>query len=299
MTLSRLVVFGDSVNWGQGLRTSHKFSTLVRDSLTARGLALTVQMLAHSGATIGVRGPTAVARIDGEVPVSSPTLVEQVARYADDPDETAVIILNGGINDIDIRVILNPLTTQADLRHEIEQFCYEDMQTVLLQVLAKFPRADRIIVTSYYPILSPDSRPLRVPFLLQTYGVGVPFFVDSQAVLTKTVALCMQFWTESSLHLQRAVMACNAAAGETRVRYAAVPFTAGNAVFASDPWLFGLNGDFSPQDEVALDRRAACDLNIDPFDVFAREGCYRASAGHPNVRGAAAYAQAIVAAAAI
>ena len=299
MTLSRLVVFGDSVNWGQGLRTSHKFSTLVRDSLTARGLALTVQMLAHSGATIGVRGPTAVARIDGEVPVSSPTLVEQVARYADDPDQTAVIILNGGINDIDIRVILNPLTTQADLRHEIEQFCYEDMQTVLLQVLAKFPRADRIIVTSYYPILSPDSRPLRVPFLLQTYGVGVPFFVDSQAVLTKTVALCMQFWTESSLHLQRAVMACNAAAGETRVRYAAVPFTAGNAVFASDPWLFGLNGDFSPQDEVALDRRAACDLNIDPFDVFAREGCYRASAGHPNVRGAAAYAQAIVAAAAI
>ena len=298
MAPSRLVVFGDSVNWGQGLLAPHKFSTLARESLAARGLALTVQMVAHSGATIGVRGPTAIAGIDGEVPVSSPTLVEQVARYADDPDEVAVIILNGGINDIDIRVILNPLTMHADLRHEIQQFCYHDMLTALLQIAAKFPRTDRIIVTGYYPVLSPDSRPLRIPFLLQTYGVGVPSFVDPQAVFTKTIALCMQFWSESSLHLQRAVLACNAAVGGTRVRYAAVPFTAGNAVFASDPWLFGLNGDFSPQDEVAVDRRAACDLNIDPFDVFAREGCYRASAGHPNVRGAAAYAQAIVAAAA-
>jgi hypothetical protein len=104
----------------------------------------------------------------------------------------------------------------------------------------------------------------------------------------------MQFWTESSMHLQHAVTSCNAAAGGTRVRYAAVPFTVDNAVFADDPWLFGLNGDFSPQDEVAPERHVACNLNIDPFDVFAREGCYRASAGHPNVQGAVAYAQTIV-----
>jgi hypothetical protein len=34
------------------------------------------------------------------------------------------------------------------------------------------------------------------------------------------------------------------------VKYAAVPFTVQNAVFAEDPWLFGLDGEFNPQDEV-------------------------------------------------
>lgn len=296
MAPSNLVVFGDSVNWGQGLLAPHKFSTLVKEHLATRGLTLAVHMVAHSGATIGVRGPTAIAGIDGEVLVSSPTLVEQVATYADDPDDVAVIILNGGINDIDIRVILNPLTTAADLRHEIKQFCYQDMLTALMQVAVKFPKTDRIIVTSYYPVLSPESEPFRIPFLLQTYGVGMPFFLDQSLVFRKIVALCMQFWTESSVRLQQAVTACNAAVGGARVRYAAVPFTVGNAVFASDPWLFGLNGDFSAQDEVVAERHAACNLNIDPFDLFGREGCYRASAGHPNVRGAVAYAQTIVAA---
>ena len=295
MAPSTLVVFGDSVNWGQGLLAPHKFSTLVKERLAARGVNLALYMAAHSGATIGVRGPTAIAGIDGEVPVSSPTLVEQVATYAGDPDDVAVIILNGGINDIDIRVILNPLTTAADLRHEITQFCGEDMLTVLMQIAVKFPKTDRIIVTSYYPVLSPESQPFRIPFLLQTYGVGMPFFMNQDLVFRKIVALCMQFWTESSVRLQHAAAACNAAVGGTRVRYAAVPFTVGNAVFAGDPWLFGLNGDFSPQDEVVAERHAACNLNIDPFDAFAREGCYRASAGHPNVRGAAAYAQTIVA----
>src|SRR5207244_4565202 len=108
--------------------------------------------------------------------------------YADDPDDVAVILVNGGINDVDIRVILNPLTTAADLRHEIHQFCYEDMLTVLMQIAVKFPKADRIIVTSYYPILSPESNPFRIPFLLQTYGVGMPFFVIQKAVYERIIA---------------------------------------------------------------------------------------------------------------
>jgi hypothetical protein len=135
---------------------------------------------------------------------------------------------------------------------------------------------------------------LRIPFLLETYGVGFPFFLDQNLVFRKIVALCMQFWLESSAALQRAVMDCNAFLGKTRVKYAAVPFTVDNAVFADQPWLFGVDGEFNPQDEVIADRRAACDLNIDPNDIFGREGCYRASAGHPNTTGAAAYANSII-----
>jgi hypothetical protein len=55
-------------------------------------------------------------------------------------------------------------------------------------------------------------------------------------------------------------------------------------------------GDFTPQDEVIVTRRASCVAAIPEFDVFAREQCFRASAGHPNVSGARAYATAILAA---
>jgi hypothetical protein len=295
MAASKIVVFGDSVNWGQGLLTQHKFSTLVREGLASPGTSLTVQMLAHSGATIGVRGPGTTTRIDGEVPVSSPTVMEQVALYDDDPDDVAVIILNGGINDVDIRVILNPLTTQADLRHDIQQFCYHDMLVLLKAVAARFPTTAPMVVTGYYPVLSNKSHPLRIPFLLETYGVGFPFFLDQNLVFAKIVALSMQFWSESSVALQHAVMDCNTFVGADRVKYAAVPFTVDNAVFADQPWLFGLDGEFNPQDEVIAERRAACNLNIEPNDIFGREGCYRASAGHPNTTGAVAYANAIIA----
>ncbi len=295
MAASRLVVFGDSVNWGQGLLTQHKFSTLVGGSLGANGATLTVEMMAHSGATIGVRGPATTTKIDGEVPVSYPTVWEQVTTYPHDPAEAAVIVVNGGINDIDIRVILNPLTTESDLRQDIRQFCHDDMLTLLREVVRRFPTTAPIIVTSYYPILSPRSHPFRIPFLLQTFGVGMPFFVDQNLVFKKIVALCMQFWSESGVELQRAVQDCNAVEPGARVKFAAVPFGADNAVFADHPWLFGLDGEFDPQDEVIPQRRAACNLNIDPFDIFGREGCYRASAGHPNAEGAVKYAEAVAA----
>ena len=295
MAGSKIVVFGDSVNWGQGLLTPHKFSTLVSEGLARNGTSLTVRMLAHSGATIGVRGPATPTKIDGEVPVSYPTVMEQVASYDGDPGDVAVIILNGGINDVDIRMILNPLTTEADLRHDIQQFCYHDMLVLLKEVAGKFPATAPIVVTSYYPILSKNSHPLRIPFLLQTYGVGIPFFLDQNLVFSKIVALSMQFWSESSVALQQAVRDCNTAIGTAQARYAAVPFTVDNAVFAGQPWLFGLDGEFNPQDEVIAERRAACDLNIDADDIFGREGCYRASAGHPNTTGAAAYAKTIIA----
>ncbi len=71
-------------------------------------------------------------------------------------------------------------------------------------------------------------------------------------------------------------------------------FTEENAAFASEPWLWGLNNDLTPQDEVAGPRRGACDAAIPRHEGLAREQCYRASAGHPNVTGARKYADAIL-----
>ena len=192
MPPSTLLVLGDSVAWGQGLLTENKFSTLVQENLNARGQTLTVTMLAHSGATIGIRGPTLASSDDGEVPVSFPTVVQQVAGFSGDPTDVALILLSGGINDVDIRRILNPLTNSRNLRHLIKQYCHNDMVTLLSEVTAKFSSPDLpVVVTGYFPILSADSHPLRIPFLLNMHGIGVPFFIDFPNVFAKIVSLSL------------------------------------------------------------------------------------------------------------
>ena len=153
-----------------------------------------------------------------------------------------------------------------------------------------------MLVVGYYPVLSSESNPFRLPFLLEVNGVGWPLFVPHDLVFAKIVTQCEVFWEESDRALQRAVNTSNADAGDPRAIFVTPGFTRRNATFAPEPWLWGLNGDFTPQDEVIVTRRASCVAAIPEFDVFAREQCFRASAGHPNVSGARAYATAILAA---
>ena len=87
----KVTVVGDSVAWGQGLLDTHKYSSIVNQTL---GLATPPLMLAHSGATIGIRGATPFTAQSGEVPTSSPTVLEQVAA-APDPADTQVVLMNG------------------------------------------------------------------------------------------------------------------------------------------------------------------------------------------------------------
>ena len=195
-----------------------------------------------------------------------------------------VVLVNGGINDVDIRFILNPFTDKRQLVHRTGRHCYGSLKVLLTRALAAFPRA-RIVVTSYYPVLSEDS---HVPFLsdfLATLGVPIdPAFrlleqhMDRVTILrvvfTKVVRNCRIFHEESTAGIQRAVAETTGPDG--RVRAALVPFTV------------------SPEDPMAAERHQACDLF--ETDIFQREGCYRASAGHPNQRGAEAYADAILAA---
>src|SRR5689334_7934291 len=142
----RMVVLGDSVNWGQGLETAEKFYSLVKVALSADECTL----LAHSGATIGAGITTTEAPIDGEVPTSYPTILQQCAAFADSPETVDLVIVNGGINDIDVRSILNPFTDSSDLKDMIKQYCFRDMKTLLGAILAKFTNpACKVVVTSY------------------------------------------------------------------------------------------------------------------------------------------------------
>jgi hypothetical protein len=293
--MAYLVTLGDSVPWGQGLLPRHKFSHLLARELRKTDPALVEHLLAHSGAVIGLGHAISAAPVHGEVPIGPPTIVEQVAGFPGDPADVACVIVNGGINDVDIRNILNPFLSLNALRRMISEHCYDSMRGLLAITRRRFsdPRTV-ILVTAYYPILSRDSQPFRIPRLLLLYGLQP----EPPAVMTVTsffdliVGRCLLFWTESTRAIQQAVAEVNQQAA--RVVFVDPGFREENAVFARAPWLWGLNHDLSPQDEVVASRRVACNAVIPRHDRLAREQCYRASAGHPNVAGARRYADAIL-----
>jgi lysophospholipase L1-like esterase len=294
----RMVVLGDSVPWGQGLNTPEKFYYLVQAALTGSADLESCIVLAHSGATIGVNITTTGPQIDGEVPTSYPTVMQQCESFTDSPESVDLVLVNGGINDIDFRMILNPFTDSSDLHDMIRQFCFRDMKTLLRRVINKFTKPDgKIVVTGYYSMLSAESALPLAPAFLAMHGVSIAPFFDSLGgnLMDKIIANCEQFYKESSKMFKKAVSKINEVAGGTpRIFFAQPPFTASNAALAPNAWLWGVNPDFSPQDPVQNARHAAC--NLFEKDIIRRLSCYRASAGHPNITGSIKYAEAILAA---
>jgi hypothetical protein len=293
-----LVIFGDSVMWGQGLLDQHKSATLVAAGLNAKFAGIQPVIVAHSGAVIGRSATCAGTKYPGEIPQSCPSILQQVAGYAGDPGSAPVVMVNGGINDIDVRTILNPFTLPSDLSSDIQQYCYKDMGFLLEQIKLRFGNS-KIVVSSYFPVLSSESDLDLIPAMVEFMGAPLPNFIGgvlgtNDPVVNKIVSLCIQFWQESTLALGKAVSDVNIGTGP-RCFFADVPFTANNSVFAPQAWLFGVGDapDFAAQDEVAAARRPLCDV-VFQNDLIARESGYRASAGHPNVTGAQQFAQAIL-----
>jgi hypothetical protein len=250
-------------------------------------------MLAHSGANIGVAGNSGPSAPDREIPVSYPTILEQCKTFGDTPQTVDLVLLNGGINDIDIRTILNPMTSFKDLGDRTKLHCYYDVKELLKQTCSIFARAT-IVVIGYYPILSTKSELLRVLPLLQLHAIAIPPHLYSDPILTKVISLCLQFWHDSDMWLARAVEESNSEDNRNRIVFVQCPFTEDNAVFASTPWLWGVGPSLTPQDEVSDLRIPACAAYYtSPEELLSREQCFRASAGHPNVSGAAAIANQI------
>jgi hypothetical protein len=276
----------------------HKIGALVAQTLRARHGDLTEHLLAHSGAVIGVGHTVGREVIDGEVPRGAPTIMQQLSGFVGDPADVPVVLVNGGINDVDIRNILNPFVAIDALRASIEEHCFDSMRVLLQATRARFPHAStRIVVTSYYPILGPLSTPFRIPRVLIMNGIHpMPELAAAPGFFDLIVERCQIFWRESTACLQRAVEEVDAASEGPPLLFVDAGFGQSNAIFADDPWLWGLNRDLSPQDEVILSRHLSCDAAVPWADAFAREQCYRASVGHPNIKGAQRYAERILAA---
>lgn len=292
MTNKSLVVLGDSVTWGQGHLDKNKFVHIVADQLR-----LQVRLHAHSGATIGVGDPHS-GRCGPEAPNHYPTILQQLGASADDPSETGLVVVDGGINDVSVDTILNPRTSDAYLRNVTRRYCHDDMVQLLLQVLGKFTsESTRVVVTSYFPIFSHESKLQYVlPYLAGRGIAPAPALQEAEreAFALRSVELALLFWQESRTQLGRAVTTI----GSNRVLFADVPFKEANAMFAPAPWLFNVHFEGAhlvPEDDVIAERHQQCVLCHlgEPFKVPA---CDIASAGHPNVAGARQFADTILSA---
>jgi lysophospholipase L1-like esterase len=313
----RMLVIGDSVLWGQGLWDDQKMHNLVAQQLVAGGAPWPqIFHYAVSGATIGFKDgqPLSGASVwswwPRELPKSNPTLYEQCLQVqADHPKQLFdLILVVGGINDVDVRTIFDPLTSTSDITKACQLYCNGAMSDLLEVVRATFLAANpnaRVLVLGYYDIFSPltqfpDITKVLEVLIAETFSPP-GFHVETARPLTNPIDQiedilrrnAKAFREGAHKNLSAAVDAANVKA-PGRYTFVDPAFTADEAAFAPNRLVFGLDSGELAEDPRAQDRKRFCaEEQITPGP--ARFQCDRASMGHPNVAGAQKYAQAIMA----
>jgi hypothetical protein len=281
----QLAVYGDSVTWGQGLLGGQKFTSMI-----AADLNLHVNMNAHSGARNGIGDNQNLTSCGSESPFSYPTTVQQIENDSGNPDLTPLVIVDGGINDVQVTTILSPFTSPADLKQLIKVHCHDDIVTLFRDYLLKRYTSDstRFVLTSYFPIFSHSSDFGRIFSFLPEIGIALPVSLQSESnqreFAFSSVDNALLFWTESTMRLKQAV----ADIGLARVFFAEIPFTAAHSMFTDDSWLFNVHFkglELVPEDPVAAVRKKECAVCY-AGDSLKEFRCGLASAGHPNITGA-------------
>src|SRR5439155_2428302 len=100
-----MLVLGDSILWGEGLKTEHKSWYQVKTWLATNTSGVVIERIeAHAGAVIeGSDATENMIAQDGEVNVALPTVSEQAdraLRYYKDGSKVDLVLVNGCANDI-------------------------------------------------------------------------------------------------------------------------------------------------------------------------------------------------------
>jgi hypothetical protein len=248
-------------------------------------------MMAHSGAKIGIRDSYTVTMPSGEVPCFFPTVLQQLQGFSGDPARVKWVLMNGGINDVEVQRVFNPMTPQYELELHTRNYCGRDLLTILQQVTGKFADA-LVLVLGYYPALSHQSSPEGVEALFElVHGVKFAPLFDRALFRNEIVEHCLRFWKLSTALLRSAVEHVNREAGTARAVFVDSGMEEANAAYAPESllWELDLNGPGTAPDEVVAERQAACQL-VGAGDLQKRQ-VLLSSAGHPNVAGAARMAE--------
>lgn len=310
--LLQMVVFGDSVAWGNGLAetgdetSGHKFSALVADWLaktTNRQVKRAVY--AHSAATVqppeGV--PETTQPLAGDVNSAYPTVSEQLGCVAEEQRANVrLILMNGCINDVGPFGLVSPENPASWVQYQVEQFCGPPIEQVLRTAAQMYQHAT-IVVTGYYPIISDksDIAPF-LDFLRQFFPAQSKrsMYLFRQADVQEAMQEKSRSAENSSLFynltnqlFSQSVDRINRELGNTRLYFVKIPLTPENSFGAPQSYLWPIPTVVSGFDEVYLDRQIPC-LNAFAKDPVGFEVCRLDSAAHPNVEGAHVYADEII-----
>lgn len=297
-----LAIIGDSIQWGNGLLELQKMPVLISQVIEREtGRKVIRQRYAHSGAKIVPAEGDDVCEVNcvGEVPHAMTSVMAQ-ADQIERPDLLDLVLLDGCINDVGVATILNPMTPEEGLVELTEQFCDQEMGTLLRKVRGLAPQA-RIVVTGYYQIVSEQSDFEDLGTWAETLGLTTTG--EDAEVLAAMVNLSIVFHHASRASLQAAVARVNAeTAAAPRIAFADPGFGSENAVFAPQKWLWSLTNENLVLQSLGLELPA---IPEDPLQDFRLSECFDegivggiipclyASVGHPNARGARAYADAV------
>jgi lysophospholipase L1-like esterase len=230
----QMLVIGDSIMWGQGLREEEKFSSRVKCWLQEKtDREVKLHMEAHSGAVISgsASAQPAFSSINGEVNMTSPTINDQldhaVEFYKQSQTSPALILMNGCINDVGVKNLLAASTPLEDLRTQARLNCGEKMHLLLRRVRDSFPQA-QVIVTGYYPIVSlqtADNAFLRL--LVKKLNNQRPEAgrMSDKEMRERLVAISDEWYKASTANLAEAVAKINGAdSGSPGVLFAEIQF---------------------------------------------------------------------------
>ena len=318
------LVIGDSMVWGQGLPEEQKFYHLTKQWLQNEvfdnARQVNVKVKAHSGASINLRKfeSDALEKAEigetkffhPEVNVSFPSIQAQIdvaRKEYENPQSVDLIMLTGGITDIRLSVILNPLKDNDELRREIVTHCNEKMYELLKRAAADFPNA-LIVLVGYYPFLSkhtPASTMLNNILEIYEFPRPLKSVINNplnrqllKSYRKKMIERSMIWATDSTREFKKAIARLNAESGKQRAVFVESPITEENSIAAKKPLLYETGKKGRAQDALATERLKVCDETIDELKKltdlkFRSRTCELATIGHPNVEGSKAIAEAI------
>jgi lysophospholipase L1-like esterase len=178
-----VLILGDSIAWGQGLKPEHRWRTLLIDRL-GEVLKREVREISgeiHSGATIGIGdynqigdpglyqpGKREKSYLDkgpygGEIPSATPTVLAQLDALDASPDKDApidLVVISAGINDVRVTRLLDPYARDRFIADLIQLHCRLHLTALLDRVRTRCVErnpACRVAVLSYFEMVSADS----------------------------------------------------------------------------------------------------------------------------------------------
>ena len=214
----QMLVMGDSIMWGQGLREEEKFSSRVKCWLQERtNREVRVHVEAHSGAVITAASAEKLkftAR-SGEVNLPTPTINEQLDHaiqfYKEDRSGPTLILMNGCINDVGVKNLLAASTPLEDIRARARKSCGEDMSGLLQRVRKSFPQS-YVLVASYYPLVSPltaDNTFIRLLVKKLNYHKTEAGRMTDKEMRARLIAISNEWYKTSTANLAEAVVRTN------------------------------------------------------------------------------------------